>query len=185
MGILSIVHNLRSRKLAKKYAFELFMSLVGQSQLPTFQHKFCIPDSIYGRFEALTLHMFLILQRIKNCPATEDYLMARNLGQALYDTMWGDFDQNLREMGVGDLRVGKKIKEMVQAFHGHVQAYENCDLNHELWAECLLRNVYRAKESLLLPAGQLADYVIQSQRVLSLTPLDHLCNAQIKWPEVT
>ncbi len=184
MGLLSIVHNLRSRKLAKKQGLELFVALVKQSQLPAFQGKFAIPDTLLGYFEALTLHMFLILQRIKNSPATEDPVLARNLGQSLYDTMWGDFDQSLRQMGVGDLRVGKKIKELVQAFHGHVQAYESCGDNKKLWAEAIVRNIYIGHDSFSSRADQLADYAVQSQRDLTTLSLDHVCNGQIKWPSL-
>ena len=185
MGILSIVHNLRSRKLADKIGLKVFVPLVERSQLPAFQGKFAIPDTPIGSFAAITLHMFLILQRLKNLASQEDSLMARNVGQALYDTMWGDFDQCLREMGVGDLRVGKQIKELVQAFHGHVQTYESCGDNQALWAEAILRNIYIGHaEAFSSYANRLADYAIQTRKNLASHTVDHIYNGLIKWPSL-
>ena len=53
-------------------------------------------------------------------------------------------DKNMREMGVGDLSVGKKVKLLATAFYGRIKAYDNgiADLNNETLAGCLKRNLY-------------------------------------------
>src|SRR5436309_14551521 len=78
-----------------------------------------VPDTIDGRFELICLHAFLYLHRLKR-----EQKRAAGLGQRFFDTMFGDFDRSLREMGTGDLSVGREVKRMAQAFYGRVQAYE-------------------------------------------------------------
>ena len=78
-----------------------------------------VPDTIDGRFELICLHAFLYLHRLKR-----EQKRAAGLGQRFFDTMFGDFDRSLREMGTGDLSVGREVKRMAQAFYGRVAAYE-------------------------------------------------------------
>src|SRR5438132_13100824 len=78
-----------------------------------------VPDTIDGRFELICLHAFLYLYRLKR-----EQKRAAGLGQRFFDTMFGDFDRSLREMGTGDLSVGREVKRMAQAFYGRVAAYD-------------------------------------------------------------
>ena len=79
--------------------------VVDQSRQPIFYRELLIPDNIDGRFDVLSLHMFFIFSRLKN----EEQIGA-DFSQSLFDTMFVDMDQSLREMGVGDLSVGKRVK---------------------------------------------------------------------------
>src|SRR5579863_2575659 len=79
-----------------------------------------VPDTVDGRFELICLHAFLYLHRLKR-----EQPQAARLGQRFFDTMFADFDRSLREMGTGDLNVGREIKRMAQAFYGRVAAYEH------------------------------------------------------------
>ena len=79
--------------------------VVDQSRQPTFYAELSIPDNIDGRFDVLSLHMFFIFSRLRN-----EEQIAADFSQSLFDTMFVDMDQSLREMGVGDLSVGKRIK---------------------------------------------------------------------------
>jgi cytochrome b pre-mRNA-processing protein 3 len=78
-----------------------------------------VPDTVDGRFELICLHAFLYLHRLKR-----EQKRAAPLGQRFFDTMFADFDRSLREMGTGDLSVGREVKRMAQAFYGRVDAYE-------------------------------------------------------------
>jgi cytochrome b pre-mRNA-processing protein 3 len=91
--------------------------LVTQARAPEFYRELGVPDSLDGRFEMLALHVFVALRRLKQAG---DEARA----QALFDTMFTDMDRSLREIGVGDLSVGKRVKEMARALYGRIAAYE-------------------------------------------------------------
>lgn len=93
--------------------------VVEQARRPGFFIDCGVPDTLDGRFELICLHAFLYLHRLKR-----EEQRAAPLGQRFFDTMFADFDRSLREMGTGDLSVGREIKVMAEAFYGRVAAYE-------------------------------------------------------------
>lgn len=108
-----------SRAQERRQAFALYGALVAQARRPGFYANAGVPDTVDGRFEMIVLHCFLFLHRLRGEGET-----AKRLGQQLYDAMFADMDRSLREMGVGDLSVGKHVKRMAQGFHGRIAAYE-------------------------------------------------------------
>jgi cytochrome b pre-mRNA-processing protein 3 len=78
-----------------------------------------VPDTLDGRFDMVCLYAFLLIERLQEEPGAEP----AQLAQAVFDAMFADMDQNLREMGVADLGVGKRVKRMWEAFHGRATAY--------------------------------------------------------------
>lgn len=120
----------------------LYAAVVAQARQPGFYRDIGVPDSIDGRFELIVLHTVLVLQRLNR----EDSAAA-DLGQALFDTLFRDMDRSLREMGAGDLGVGKRVKHMAQGFYGRLQAYEAGlgDAGPAL-EEALRRNLYGTVE---------------------------------------
>ena len=78
-----------------------------------------MPDTLDGRFEMLVMHAFLYFRRMKSEGAG-----VRKLTQLVFDTMFQDLDQNLRELGVGDMSIGKKVRKMGAAFYGRTEAYD-------------------------------------------------------------
>jgi cytochrome b pre-mRNA-processing protein 3 len=112
--------------------------VVEQARRPAFFTALGVPDTLDGRFELICLHAFLYLHRLKaEGPA------ASALGQLFVDTMFADFDRSLREIGTGDLSVGRQVKRMAQAFYGRIRAYEDglTGSDEELQA-ALARNLY-------------------------------------------
>ena len=100
-------------------AHTLYLSAVAQARAEAFFTRCGVPDSVDGRFETIALHVFLLLRRLKDQGPE-----AAALSQALFDTMFADMDRNLREMGAGDLGVGKRVKAMAEGFYGRVKAYD-------------------------------------------------------------
>lgn len=113
-------------------------TVVAQSRRPEFFTRFGVPDTLDGRFELVCLHAFLYLRRLKDEGAP-----AAALAQRFFDTMFADFDRSLREIGTGDLSVGRQIRRMAEAFYGRVRAYED-GLAGDNAALCaaLARNLY-------------------------------------------
>lgn len=108
------------RTIAVREAAErAYGRVVEQARQPGFFTDCGVPDTVDGRFELICLHAFLYLHRLKR-----EQRRAAPLGQRFFDTMFADFDRSLREMGVGDLSVGREVKRMAQAFYGRVSAYE-------------------------------------------------------------
>lgn len=90
----------------------------------------------------ISLHSFLVMRRLKK--DDEDLQL---LSQAVFDHMFADMDQSLREIGVGDLGVGKRIKEMAKVFYGRIVAYETAlDGGEESLEAALMRNHYGTLE---------------------------------------
>ncbi len=97
----------------------LYDRVVAQARRPGFYSRCGVPDTQDGRFELIALHLFLVLHRLKaGRPETAD------LAQDLFDTMFQDMDQSLRELGAGDLGVGPRVKRMAEGLYGRIAAYE-------------------------------------------------------------
>ncbi len=122
-------------------AAEVLYSLaVAQARHPVFYTRLGVADTVDGRFDMVVLHAFLLLHRLGTEPDT-----TAALAQALFDVMLEDMDRSLREMGVSDLQVGRKVKVMAQAFYGRAAAYDAAVQATEgrLLQAALERNVYR------------------------------------------
>jgi cytochrome b pre-mRNA-processing protein 3 len=127
------------RNRRRDAALRLYESIVEQAREPVFFADFGVPDTFDGRFELVVLHGFLVLNRLK-----AERPQAVDLAQELFDVMFADFDRTLREVGVGDLGVGRHVKTMAQAFYGRIGAYEAGLLAGDtaLLADALRRNLY-------------------------------------------
>ena len=95
----------------------LYGTIVAQARMPCFYHDYAVADTVNGRFDLIVLHLALVLDRLAGEPALRD------LGQGLFDRFCRDMDDNLREMGIGDLKVPKEMRRMGEAFYGRAQAY--------------------------------------------------------------
>ena len=111
-------------RLFQRNAFEaqarsLYRIIVEQARRPEFYRHCGVPDTLDGRFEMIALHAFLILHRLK-----ADRPESADLAQALFDTLFQDMDQSLRELGAGDLGIGRRVKFMAQGLYGRIDVYE-------------------------------------------------------------
>ncbi len=137
------------RRRFERTGFELYGAAVAAARAPAFYADLGVPDTLDGRFDLVGLHVFLLIRRLGALPPP-----GADLAQAVFDAMFSDMDVNLREIGVGDMSVGKKVKLMWEAFHGRSAAYQAALVSAdptELEA-ALARNVWRGKA----PVGQAA-----------------------------
>ena len=96
-----------------------YVSIVKQARRPELYAPGCAPDNFDGRFDMMALHVHLVLRRMRALG------MGRSeVGQDLFDMFFKDMDQAMREAGVGDMGVGKKVQKMVEAFYGRATAYD-------------------------------------------------------------
>lgn len=120
--------------------FALYSAAVTAAREPYFYAVLGVPDSLDGRFDMVGLHAFLLIHRLR---ASAEPGPA--LAQAVFDAMFSDMDKNLREMGVSDLAVGKRVRAMWEAFHGRAHAYDSASAAEDpsALADAIARNVWR------------------------------------------
>lgn len=156
----------------------LYAAAVEQARSAALYTDFDVPDTIEGRFEMITLHVYLILRCLKG-----DEAGAPKVGQKLFDAMFQNMDDSLRELGVGDLSVGKKIRKMAENFYGRVGAYEDAlqaEANSVMLAQTLGRNVYLDPDS--QPANRLAAYVRATALAIKAQPVSRLVGGIVQFP---
>jgi cytochrome b pre-mRNA-processing protein 3 len=106
------------RSLQSASIVSLYGMIVAQARQAAFYRAYGVPDTVDGRFEMITLHAVLVIGRLEGRPAD-----LRRLGQGLFDAFCEDMDASMREMGVGDLTVPKKMRRIGEAFYGRQAVY--------------------------------------------------------------
>lgn len=168
---------LRARKAEKRAAQGLYDAAVGQARAPAFYALMGAPDTTEGRFEILTLHVILLIDRLAH-----DGREAAGLRQALFDTYLSNLDAALREMGVGDLAVGKRMRTLGQAFYGRARAY--CDAFTSLPDIRQIAGVVArtALEGLAVDPAPLAAYIARTRDSLATCQARALLDGRPIWP---
>ena len=115
----------------------LYATIVAASRQPTLYSSIGVADTFEGRFETLTLHAVLVLRRLRGCDAP-----GPEMAQHLIDTIFAHFDRTLREMGVGDTSVPKRMKTLAEAFLGRRLAYDEAlREGHDALVAALAKNI--------------------------------------------
>jgi cytochrome b pre-mRNA-processing protein 3 len=150
----------------------IYGMIVTQAREPSFYRDLGVPDTVNGRFDLLVLHLWLVLRRLRSMAG------ARNVSQALFDRFCDDMDANLREMGVGDLTVPKRMQAFGEAFYGRGAAYDAAlAAGGEALAKALCKNILNGES--MENARALAAY---AQSVMaSLDGLDDTALQAAEW----
>ena len=155
----------RGRRAERRAAHLLYGDLVSHARSERFYRELGVPDTPEGRFEIIGLHAALLMRRLKG----EDGA-GRALGQELFDLMFADVDASLRELGVGDLSVGKQVKRLAGQFYARLAALERALGATEagLLAPALRANVWQGgPPPSAAQVEALADYLIAAERHLA------------------
>ena len=158
----------RGRK-NRKVIERLYRAIVDQSRLAVFYGSIGVPDTLEGRFEVLTLHMTLVSRRLKALPSP-----GPDMSQDLVDVTFAQFEAALREIGVGDISIPKRMKVMTSAYLGRALAYDEALRNHdpEMVAEALVRNLYGNGPKSADAVEKVTNYVMQSALALENAVID-------------
>jgi cytochrome b pre-mRNA-processing protein 3 len=154
----------------------LYKRIATASRAPGLYAALGIPDTLEGRFEALSLHMVLVLRALRELPHPAD-----EVAKDLTDAFFRDMDASLREMGVGDTVVPKRMKRVAESFYGRAHAYDT-PLNGSDEAGLALalgRNVYGSEA----PATPLARYALAADQGLKAIDLDTFLETGAVFPE--
>jgi cytochrome b pre-mRNA-processing protein 3 len=149
---------------------ELYAAIVARAREPVFFTDLGVPDTLDGRFELLALHTFLVLARLK-----AERAASAGFAQDLFDAMFADMDRGLREIGVGDLSVGRQVKRMAQGFYGRVAAYERGLAEGDAALdEALRRNLYGTASPTAAQRAVAARYLRDCAAALAAEPVEAL-----------
>ena len=141
----------------------LYSAIVAQARAPGFYILGQVPDTVDGRFDMIVLHAFLVMRRLRNTGAE-----GAALAQATFDLMFVDMDRGLREMGVGDLSVGKRVKTMARGFFGRVAAYDQgLDGEEAQLRAALSRNLYGTAAPEANAVAEMASYMRAAEAALA------------------
>jgi len=160
----------------------IYAAIVTQARQPDLYAELGVPDTVEGRFEMVVLHLVLLLRRIR-CEEGP----ASPLGEDLCAIFFSDMDHNLREMGVGDTSVGKKVRKLAEAFYGRGKAYDEAFEANEpegAIAEVLERNVFVDEKPGPGQLRALAAYVVASEKALDGLTMKDVIGARLQFPPV-
>lgn len=150
----------------------IYGMIVAQAREPAFYEALGVPDTVDGRFDNLLLHLWMVLRQMRSLQDGE------HLAQGLFDRFCIDMDGNLREMGVGDLTVPKRMQAFGEAFYGRSAAYDAALAAGEgELAAAIDRNVLNGGDA--RGAARIAAYV--KVALATLAPLDRASLLAAKW----
>ena len=162
----------------------LYGMIVAQARLACFYRDYAVADTVNGRFDLIVLHLTLVLDRLSSEPALQGF------GQGLFDRFCRDMDDNLREMGVGDLKVPKEMRRMGDAFYGRARAYRaafaagDSPAVTDALAEALARNVYGGTtEAGKAAPRRLAAYMRRAVDDLRAQDAEKLAAGEMRFPD--
>jgi len=163
-------------------AARLYAAIVAQARRPAFYRDMGVPDTVMGRFAMVALHVILAVERLRaQGPQGED-TAAEELWRDLQEVFFSDMDANMREMGVSDLGVPKRMRKLGELYFGQARAYLDALAADDAQAlrAALARNIFHDPDA---PGAEaLAAYVQRLRACLRAHAPDMLRAGEIDWP---
>ncbi|MEN3349913.1 MAG: cytochrome b pre-mRNA-processing protein 3 [Bradyrhizobium sp.] len=168
-------HFRKPRQPARSTIETIYGMIVTQAREPLFYRDLGVPDTVNGRFDLLLMHLWMVLRRLKSVEG------GAGPSQALFDHFCIDMDDNLREMGVGDLTVPKRMQAFGEAFYGRTAAYDLALTDSdEALAESFCKNILNGQD--IEKARELAAYARAAMAALSRADLAALGKGAWRFP---
>lgn len=162
-------------------AQKLYGAIVAQARLPAFYQAFGVPDTLEGRFVVLSLNLFAVLHRLK-----ADGGEAQALAQELIDQFSADMETVLREIGVGDISIPKKVRRLAASSAGLLQSYEEAFAGGDGGFASAIAEALPLDGSVAEAAGErLAHYVKGVVRQLGNQSLSAFQTGKVEFPEIS
>jgi cytochrome b pre-mRNA-processing protein 3 len=162
-------------------AEKLYAAIVARARLPVFYQSFGVPDTLEGRFSVLSLHLFALLHRLR-----DESGEASIISQELSDIFAADMETVLREIGVGDLSIPKKVRGIAAKSAALLQGYEIAfTANEDHLAERIEYALPLDGEAAKAAAKQLASYIKNLVAELAEQPIAALTKGKIEFPYIS
>lgn len=163
---------LKTRSEDRCKAKELYGAIVTGARQPAFYSGCGVEDTPEGRYEMIALHLFLVIERLKGAGPQAD-----RIAQRVMEAFVTDMDDSMREMGVGDLSVGKKVKRSAAGLYERFSAYRAAQAKS---SEALEEQI-----GVFVPGGvkaaAIARYVIASAQELKSTSLENVLSGHVRF----
>ena len=162
----------------KRIATALYGMIVAQARTPAFYASLGVPDTIRGRFEMVVLHTVLVVDSLGRRGEVGDAI-----GQRVFDRFCADMDQSLRELGVGDLSVPRRMRQMAQGYYGRAEAYRRglAAGNATTLAQAIGRNVFNSDDA--APSAVLARYALAAAGAIANAVSPEVSGAALPFPD--
>lgn len=156
--------------------YAVYRAIVAQSRQPRFYADWLVPDTVTGRFDMISLHLALLFRRLRAETGAQ-----KEFSQAVFDLFFKDMDRSLREMGVGDLGVPKRIQKMGNIFFGLLAAMNDpMDQGDTVGLQAVLsRNVFDGAAGPHVEA--LAEYLLAEDRALAAQPVEAITGGSLNF----
>ncbi len=172
---------LDARRQRQAVASKLYNDLVAHARSPDFYLSFGVPDSMLGRFEMICLHSFLLFRRLGKTDTA-----GKELAQAVHDLMFADIDRTLREQGIGDMGIGKRVKKLARNLYGRIDAYDSgLAGGPEELAAALKRNLYASASASDGEIAKMIAYIDTAIDTLDAQPVPDIMSGRADYPDVT
>jgi cytochrome b pre-mRNA-processing protein 3 len=165
------------RRRERDAADRLYRAVAEASRRPIFFTDFGVPDTLEGRLESLLLHVFPVVDRLRSGEEPDS-----DFSRLLAEAFVSDMDATLREMGVGDMSVPRRVKTLFGAFGGRLTAYAAAKDDCEALAAAIRRNVF-ADSGSADDASRLASYVQAAVAAIGDMPVAALKRGAPLFPE--
>lgn len=162
------------------HARELYGAIVAQARLPVLYQRLGAPDTLEGRFVVLSIHLFAVLHRLKDGGE-----QGAATAQALADLFTSDMETVLREVGIGDMSIPKKVRQLIASGAGLLQSYEQAYVRggtglEEVITDALPLDTQAARAA----AAQLTPYLEKVLRDLESQSIRDLCAGTLRFPHI-
>jgi cytochrome b pre-mRNA-processing protein 3 len=153
--------------------------LTQMAREPTFFREMSVPDTVMGRFEMLTVVLILYFRRTAASERS-----GQEIAQEIIDAFFEDIDHSIRELGVGDIGVPKRVKKFARMYYGRLEAYASAldQGDAEALSAALRRNI-RPEEPDAPDMGELASYMMATDEALKAVSEDVIARGGLTFPE--
>ena len=165
--MISLSKFFRSQPDPREARRPLWDAVVATARAPHWYAQGTVPDTLDGRFDMISLVMALVLHRIDEDPSQG------LAGVQLTELFVNDMDGQMRQIGFGDMVVGKQVGRMMSALGGRLGAYRAADGSDELRA-ALVRNLWRGSEPGEAGLAHVMTHVAALRAALAATPVADL-----------
>ena len=147
-----------------------------------FYERMNVPDTVMGRFEMLSISLILYFRRTASAGA-----QVKEIAQEIVEAFFEDLDHSMRELGIGDSGVPKRMKKLAGMFYGRLDSYARALDAGDVDAldAALRRNIHPESGDAALSMRLLADYMVKAEQALKAVPEATLVagNAELPVPE--
>ena len=170
---------IRERRQRRELATRLLAVIIDQARRPAFYASYGVPDTMLGRYEMVCLHAYLLLRRLKRVGG-----QGPRIAQTLHDRIFDEFDVALREAGLGDMGISKRIKKLARNLHGRLSAYEHgLAAGDTEMAAALRRNLYASVDPTDAQVAAMIAYMRHARAVVDDCEAEALWDARPVFPE--